>query len=151
MNMRFLPTTVLAATLLFSQGGTFLVAALCPHLQFSTVSCEIPPAEITVSHEDMGHASMDHPFAFDPDPNAVAAGHGNGLCSHCAVHTGNNPKAASLRETEAPKRSAEPNIAHHVSAIAPIIVCPAPVLNSRAHGPPGESTTRYILISAFRI
>ena len=78
MKMRFLPTTVLAATLLFSQGGTFLVAALCPHLQSGTAACEVPPAETTLSHEDMGHVSMDHPSEYNPDPNTVAVGHGNG-------------------------------------------------------------------------
>lgn len=149
--MRFLATTVLAAALLFSQGGTFLVAALCPHLRSETASCEIPPAEITVSHEDMGHAGMDHSSEFNLDPNTVAVGHGNGRCSHCAVHTGKNPNPASLRETAAPKRSAELSIPLHFSIVTPVIVGSAPVLNSRAHGPPGESTTRYLLISVFRI
>ena len=149
--MRFLPTTVLAATLLFSQGGTFLVAALCPHLQSGTAFCEVLPAETTVSHEDMGHVGMDHPSEFNPDPNTVAVGHGNGRCSHCAVHTSKNPNPASLRETAAPKRCAELSIPLHFSIVAPAIVGPAALLNSRAHGPPGESTSRYILISVFRI
>ena len=151
MNMRYLATTVLAAALLFSQGGSFLVAALCPHLRSETASCDIPPAETTASHEDMGHVGMDHPSVLDPRPNAVAVGHGNGPCSHCAVHTGNNPKSASLKETEAPKRSAELSIPLHSSTVAPVIVGPAAVLSPRAHGPPGESTTRYLLINVFRI
>ena len=149
-NMRFIATTVLAATLLFSQGGNFLVAALCPHLRSATAACEIPRAE-TTSHEDMGHMGIDHSSALNPGPTAVAAGHGNGPCSHCAVHSSKNPNPASLRQTEVPKRSAELNLALHISPIAPLVVGPAPVLNSRAHGPPGESTTRHILINVFRI
>jgi hypothetical protein len=151
MDMRFLATTVLAAALLFSQGGNFLVAALCPHLRSETVSCDIAPAETTLSHEDMGHAGMDHPSELNPDPTAVAVGHGNGSCSHCAVHKGNNPSPASFREIEAPKRFAGLSIPLDYSLVAPVMVGPAAVLNSRAHGPPGESTTRYILISVFRI
>lgn len=151
MDMRFLATTVLAAALLFNQGGNFLVAALCPHLQSETASCELPPAETIESHEEMGHAGVEHPSAFNPDPNAVAVDRGNGPCSHCAVHSGKNTKPASLRETEAPKRSAELSIPLDFSTVAPVIVGPAAVLTSRAHGPPGKSTTRYILISVFRI
>lgn len=150
MSMRFLTTTVLAA-FLFSQGGNFLVASLCPHLRSATASCNVPPAETTLSHEDMGHAGMDHPSAFNPDPNAVTAGHDNGPCSHCAVHSGKNPTPASLRQTEAPRRSAYLSIPLYFSTVAPVIVGPAAVLTSRAHGPPGESTARYILISIFRI
>lgn len=151
MDMRFLATTVLAAALLFSQGGNFLVAALCPHLRSETASCDVPPADTTLSHEDMGHAGMDHQSELNPDPTAVAVGHGNGPCSHCAVHTGKKPSLASLRETDAPKRFADLSIPLDFSIVAPVIVGPAAVLNSRAHGPPGESTTRYILISVFRI
>ncbi len=151
MKMQFLATTVLAAALLFSQGGSFLVAALCPHLRSATASCEILLAETTLSHEDMGHVGMDHPPAFNADPSAIAAGHGNGPCSHCAVHSGKNPNPPSLRETKAPKRSAELNIPLYSSTVVPVIVSPTAVLNSRAHGPPGESTTRHILISIFRI
>lgn len=151
MNMRFIATTVLAAALLFSQGGNFLVAALCPHLRSATASCEIPLAETTSSHEGMGHVGMDHSSALNTDPNAVAAGHANGPCSHCAVHSGKNPNPTSLRATEAPKRSAELSIPLHISTVAPVIVGPVALLGSRAHGPPGESTTRYILIGIFRI
>ena len=151
MNMRFLATTVLAATLLFSQGGNFLVAALCPHLRSATASCEIPLAETTSSHEDMGHVGMDHSSAFNAAPQAVAAGHGNGPCSHCAVHSGKTPNPASLGQTEIPKRSAELGIRLLSATVAPVIVGPASMLSSRAHGPPGESTSRHILISIFRI
>jgi hypothetical protein len=151
MKMRFLATTVLAAALLFSQGGNFLVAALCPHLLSGTASCEIPLAETTSSHEDMGHVGMDHASAFNLDPSAVAAGHGIDPCSHCAVHSSKNSYPASLRETEVPKRSTGLSIPLHFSTVVPVIVGPVVVLSSRAHGPPGESTARYILISIFRI
>jgi hypothetical protein len=151
MDMRFLATTVLATALLFSQGGNFLVAALCPHLLSEMASCDIPPAKTAQSHQDMGHPGMDHPSAVNPDPNAVALGLGDGPCSHCSVHTRKNPSPASLRETEAPKRSADLRIPIDLSIVVPVIVGPAAVLNSRAHGPPGQSTTKYILISVFRI
>lgn len=154
MPKRFLVTTVLAAALLFSQGGTLLVAALCPHLQSGMGSCETPLAEATMSHEDMGHmemGSMEHEIPANPDPEAVALGEPTGPCSHCAVHSRTNPNIASLRVTEAARRSGALNFPIHFYGVAPITVAPVAVLTSRAHGPPGDQTPRHILINIFRI
>ena len=151
MHKRVLVITVLAAALLFSQGGNFLVAALCPHLQSGMASCktqlDLPP----MSHEDMGHMGMEHETGSKQDPDAIALGQPKGLCSHCAVHSRTNPNTASLRETEAAKRSVDLNITLHFSRVAPVTVSPVAVLTSRAHGPPGESIPRHILINIFRI
>lgn len=151
MHKRFLAITVLAAALLLSQGGNFLVAALCPHLQSGMASCKTQLAEPTMSHEDMGHMGMEHETASNPDPDAVALGQPIGPCSHCAVHSRTNPNTASLRETEATKRSVALNLPHAFSRPSPVSVPPVSVLTSRAHGPPGERTPRHILINIFRI
>jgi len=151
MYKRFLPTIVLAVAFLFSQGGNFLVAALCPHLQSGMASCETRLAAPTMSHEDMGHMGMEHESASNPDPDAEALGQPTGPCSHCAVHSRTNPHTASLRQTEAAKRSLDLNIPLPFSRVSPVSVPPVSVVTSRAHGPPGEHTPRHILINIFRI
>lgn len=156
MPKRFLVTTVLAAALLFSQGGNLLVAALCPHLQSGMASCETKLSEPTMSHEDMGHMDVGHMDKQDEtqpdvDSNAVSLGQPTGPCSHCAVHSRTNPNTASLRQAEAAKRSMDLNIPLQVSGVAPVAASPVPVLISRAHGPPGDPTPRHILINIFRI
>lgn len=151
MHKRFLAITVVAAALLFSQGGNFLVAALCPHLRSGMASCMTKLAAPTMSHEDMGHMGMEHEPASNQDPDAVALGQPIGPCSHCAVHSRKNPNTAWLTETEAAKRSVDLNIPLHVSRVAPVTVSTVAVLTSRAHGPPGEAIPRHILISIFRI
>jgi hypothetical protein len=154
MHKRFLAITVLTAAVLFSQGGHLLVAALCPHLRAGMASCETPPAKASMSHEDMGHGGhkeMEPEPATQPDSNGSALGQPIDACSHCAVHSRNTPNAVSLRATEVAKRSLDFNIPLSVSGVAPAIVSPVAVLTSRAHGPPGEHTPRYILINIFRI
>ncbi len=155
MHKRFLAITVLtAAALLFSQGGHLLVAALCPHLRAGMASCATPPAKASRSHEDMGHGGhmeMESEPAAQPDSNASALGQPIDACSHCAVHSRTTPNAVSLRETETAKRSIDFNIPLNVSGVAPAIVTPVAVLTSRAHGPPGETRPRHILINVFRI
>jgi len=151
MHKRFIATTVLATALLFSQGGSFLIAALCPHLKSGMTSCQAQLSAPTMSHDDMGHMGMEHDPASNVDADAVAVGQPIRPCSHCAVHSRTNPNSASLRETEAAKRSVDLNIAFEFSRVAPVEASPVPVLISRAHGPPGDLTPRYILINIFRI
>ncbi len=151
MHKRFLATTVLAASLLFSQGGTLLVAALCPHLRSGMASCKTQLTDPTMSHEDMGHMEMNHEAVSNADPDAVSFGQPTGSCLHCAVHSRTTPNTASFRETEAAKQSSDLNIPLQSSRVASVTPSPVVVLTSRAHGPPGDQTPRHILINIFRI
>ena len=154
MHKRFLAHTVLGIALLFSQGGTLLVAALCPHLQSGMASCEAQLSAPTMSHEDMGHMGhmeMEQEPASQPDADVATPGQPISPCSHCAVHSRTTPNTASLRQAEAAKRSVDLNIPLQVSRVAPLAASPAAVLTSRAHGPPGDPTPRHILINIFRI
>lgn len=154
MPKRILVTTVLAVGLLFSQGGTLLVAALCPHLQSPAASCEPPQESAAMSHEDMGHMGhmeMAAEPASQPDYDAFALSQPVDPCSHCAVHSRTTQTIASLRATEAAKPSVDLNIPLEVSKVAPVAASPVAVLTSRAHGPPVETTARHILINIFRI
>ena len=161
MHKRFVATTVLAAALLFSQGASFLVAALCPHLASGMVSCETEPSRSVISHDGMAHEEMGHmghmgkaPDRYpnpDPHSNSVAIGQTHGPCTHCAVHSRPTPRAASLRETEAARRALDLSIPIHCFRVAPVSGRPIAVLSARAHGPPGEARPRHILINIFRI
>ena len=153
MHKRFIATTVLATALLFSQGGSFLIAALCPHLQSGMASCETQLSESTMSHDDMGHMGhmeMEQEPA-SQDANVATLGQPVSPCSHCAVHSRTSPNTASLRQAEAARRSADLNIPFQDSRLAPAAASPVAVLTSSAHGPPGDPTPRHILINIFRI
>ncbi len=154
MHKRLVANTVLSIALLFSQGGTFLIAALCPHLQSGMASCDTKLDEPAMSHEDMGHTSH---MEMEPEPasqgvaDVTALGQPISPCSHCAVHSRKSPNTASLRQAEAAKDSVDLNIPLQVSRVAPAAASSMSVLTSRAHGPPGDPTPRHILINIFRI
>jgi hypothetical protein len=106
-----------------------------------------------MSDDEMGTMAMDSmdESASNPDPNALALGEPIGLCSHCAMHSRTVPPAVSLRETEASKRSGTFVIPDAVPQIVWVETPYLAIFNSRAHGPPGETTPRHVLINIFRI
>lgn len=157
MSKQFLVITVLAAALLFSQGGNLLVAALCPHFQSGMSSCETKPSDASMSDEEMGHTEhrsdmeMEPELASYPSTDSATLGQTNDRCSHCAVHSSTTSNRISSREGEAPTRSVDLSILRGSSHMAPIAVSQRPISTSRAHGPPGGSIPRHILINTFRI
>lgn len=154
MTKRLVSTTFLSFALLFGQAGIFLIAALCPHLRSGMASCETQSAGVPMSHEDMGHMGqmeMEPEPAAQPDAGVATLGQPIDPCSHCAVHSRKTPNTASLRQGEVAKRSVDLNIPLQVFRVAPVAASSAPVLTSRAHGPPGDPTPKYILINIFRI
>ncbi len=154
MIKRLVSTTFLCFALLFGQGGVLLIAALCPHLQSGMPSCETQGSTAPMTHEEMGHmghTEMKDDPELQPEADTTALGQPLGKCSHCAVHSRTTPNPASVRETEAPKRSVDLNLPLHLSRVAPIALPSLPVLTSRAHGPPGEGIPRHILVNIFRI
>jgi hypothetical protein len=153
MHKRFLATTVVALALIFSQGGSFLVAALCPHFTSKAVSCETSGAPAKMEHHDMDHMQMD---SSEQEPSlygvsiAASVGEPMGTCNHCAMHSGRN-STASLHEWSMAQRSGDPAISFSVATPAPVSTPPKAVLAFRAHGPPGNEISRHILINVFRI
>ena len=153
MYKRFLATIIITVALLLSQGGNFLVAALCPHLESATASCKTHPAEPKMSHEHMGHTGMgetEHENTAQPNPNAVAVSESSIPCLHCASHSGATSTSASLKETDAARRSDQITNPHTVS-LATVASSIVPQPTFRAHGPPGMTTPRHVLIHVFRI
>jgi hypothetical protein len=109
-----------------------------------------------MSHEDMGHMGhqqMEHePDAQrNTDTDTAAFEQPSDLCPHCAVHSGTTPNIASLREKEVAKRSFGLSTPVQAPKVVPVSAATVSVLNSRAHGPPGNPTPRHILINIFRI
>lgn len=156
MIKRLVSTTFLSFALLFGQGGILLIAALCPHLQSGKASCETQGSTAPMTHEEMGHRGhleMKEDSALQPAAESDSLGQPLGTCSHCAVHSRTVPNPASLRQTEAPKRSVDLSVPIHSSKVAPIAPRPVAALTSRAHGPPGEGAgiPRHILVNIFRI
>jgi len=161
MPKQFLVNIVLASALLFSQGGSFLIAALCPHLQSGTASCEAQVATPTMSHEQMAHEEMGHamhhgdssePESFaTTNPGKIALSQLPEACSHCAIHSGTTPTGATLRFADTVKRSFDLNIPLAASRVGSVVASSVSVLSSRAHGPPGETVPRHLLINIFRL
>lgn len=156
MRKQFLVITILAVALLFSQGGSFLVASLCPHLQSAMSSCVAPLMATAMAHgnmetmEHMEMRSMEHAPAVNQDANAFAFGQPASTCPHCAVHSGTT-NTVSLRESEASRRLGDATLARTFSRIARVVAAPFRSPVSRDHGPPGSNIARYVLINTFRI
>ena len=144
-------TTLLSFALLFAQGGSFLIAAQCPHLRTGIMRCDKPAEEPAMDHQHMADMQMDQKSdesLFNPD--ASAFDQPSGTCNHCAVHSRTTSSVFSVRHVEVPKRATDlasptvpdrplPTIRHQAR------------LTARSHGPPGETVSRYILIDVFRI
>lgn len=155
MHNRFLATTVIALALVFSQTGTFIVAALCPHLSSAAVACETPAAPTQSADHGMNHHMQMEPtgsLSTQPDGStATAMAEATGSCKHCALHSRKRPNTASLRESNIPQRSSDQTISVSVTEVSVAQIFPAVVLPARAHGPPGTEISRHVLINIFRI
>ena len=155
MHKRFLATTVIALALVFSQIGTFIVAALCPHVTSKVVSCETQAAP-TESDETMAWIDMQMEST-ESLPNhaegnaALATAEPTGSCKHCALHSRTSPNKTSLRESNTPQRSVDLTISLPVADVTLAPKFPSAVRPARAHGPPGNETPRHVLINIFRI
>ena len=153
MHKRYLATTVLALAVVFSQTGSFVIAALCPHLSSKARSCDSQaPAES--AHHDMDHMQMESTgpqFTLTTDSTAAAVTEPIGSCKHCAVHSRTSPNTGSLGEWSIPQRSVDLTISLPVAKVTAVPTLPVVVLPSRAHGPPRNKISRHVLLSIFRI
>lgn len=153
-------TTVLGVALLFSPGANVLVAALCPHLGSPAEPCITQAPKTDSDHEHMDHTEMDssegksvsaEPSTSGEAPDGVSLSQPVGACPHCAMHSRSSSNPASFREIETAKRTSELNISLLVEPIVFEQESAAPIISSRAHGPPGDQLPRHVLINVFRI
>jgi hypothetical protein len=151
MSKRLISTTLLSFALLFAQGGSFLIAALCPHLHTGIMRCDMPAQEPAMDHHQMAGMPMGQESAESPlNSDAPAVDQPTRTCTHCSVHSRTTSNAFSVRHLEAAKRATD-------LASAVVLDRPLPTirhqarLTVRSHGPPGNTVSRHILIDVFRI
>lgn len=152
MSRRLFSSTFLSAVLLFAQGGSFLIAALCPHLRAEVMRCDVGVQDSMTGHHHVPDMEMD-PQAGELliNGDASAVDRPVGSCAHCAVHSRTTSTFFAVRHVEAITRVSELAVAL-VFEIPEFMVIPAPGrLTARSHGPPGNKLSRHVLISIFRI
>lgn len=152
MNRRLVSITFLSVVLLFAQGGSFLIAALCPHLRAEVMRCDVGAQDSTTGHHHMSDMKMD-PQAGESliNGDASAVDRPLGSCAHCAVHSRTTSTFFAVRHVEAITRVSEQAVAL-VFETPEFMVIQAPRrLTARSHGPPGDKLSRHVLISIFRI
>jgi len=151
MSKRLISTTLLSFALLFAQGGSFLIASLCPHLHTGIMRCDMPAQEPAMDHHQMAGMPMDQESAKSPlNSDAPAVDQPTGTCTHCAVHSRTTSNAYSVRHVEAAKRAA--SLAVPMSHRPELLLIQVQQrLTARSHGPPGNTVSRHILIDVFRI
>lgn len=153
MKKRFLATTVVAITLLLGPGATVLVAGLCEHLQLNQGSCDSKVVETESGHHDMHHMQMEpatEPFFRFLTKQVGVLFISQQSCTHCAVHSRTGNSGVSQRSSVA-TRSHELTPAVTEAPSAVVFASKRWKLPSRAHGPPGDASSKHVLISVFRI
>ena len=152
MSRRLFSSTFLSVVLLFAQGGSFLIAALCPHLRAEVVRCDVGAQDSTTDHHRMPDMEMDPQAGeslINGDASAVDLPLGN--CAHCAVHSRTTSTFFAVRHVEAITRVSEQAVALVCEAPAFMLIQRPERFTARSHGPPGNKHSRHLLISIFRI
>ena len=153
MNRRLFSTTFLSLALLFGQGGTFLIAALCPHLGTGVMRCAARGQEPVGDHDHTPDMEMDQQSEGLPsNPDLTAFNLLPEKCGHCSVHSGTTSSSLiSIRHIEASKRATDLTVPLLVKSSDPTMIQVLERLTAHSHSPPGDTVSRYILIDVFRI
>ena len=153
MSRRLFSTTFLSFALLFGQGGTFLIAALCPHLRTGVMRCDARGQGSVMDHHQMVDMEMEPQSGELPNNLDVTAF--NLLpekCGHCSVHSGSTSSSGiSIRHIEASKRATDLTVPLLLKSSEPMVIQVLERLTEHSHSPPGDTISRYILIDVFRI
>jgi hypothetical protein len=152
MSKRLISTTLFSFALLFAQGGSFLIAGLCPHLRTGVMRCDAPPKGPSMGHHQMADMQMDQESGESPlNSDAPAVDQPTGTCTHCAVHCRTTSNAFSVRHVEAAKRATSLAVPMSFHRPELLLIQVQQRLTARSHGPPGNTVSRHILIDVFRI
>lgn len=138
MVRRFAIIVLLGAALLFSQGSSVVLAALCPHLTVSKHVCNMPEPRTAMDHSQTAHHDL-----------GEAIGSGDEPCQHCAIHSRSDSSPVLVRSADGVKRSADFMIPDSVPVVTPVTHVSIALLTPRDNGPPGRP--RHLLIKTFRI
>lgn len=152
MSRRLFSSTFLSVVLLFAQGGSFLIAALCPHLRAEVMRCDVGAQDSPTGHHHMADMEMD-PQAGESliNGDASAIDRPVGSCAHCAVHSRTTSTFFAVRHVEAITRVSEQAVALVFETPGFMVIQASERFTGRSHGPPGNKLSRHVLISIFRI
>jgi hypothetical protein len=139
MKRRFVAALIVALAVVFSQGGGFVLAAICPHLrpEQRVKACHTKSQEHHQSDETTGPA-------FETEQPGVR-------CNHCVVHSRNKREESVLQQTNTSQRADDQKSA------VPVVKVDAPAFlkisswGAKAQGPPGPTAPLHILLNVFRI
>jgi hypothetical protein len=115
--------------------------------QMADMQMEMPAesAEETIPRQPSERlAEMEH------DAGATALDQLLEPCSHCLNHSQLPLGSGTLREAEAQQRRTDA-ITPELAPLSALITLPGLIFDPRDHAPPGNSSSRYLLINIFRI
>jgi hypothetical protein len=155
MRNRFLSTGILLLALLVSAWGNVLAAALCPHMAADHSCCHAQFSHSSASHEMMGEMQMG-----DMQMTPAAPAHGSegnaftqpGMsCEYCIGYSQMTATPNTLRQATQTKHGIELSAPLAPSQSITVASSFVPSVTSRQHAPPGDISSRHVLLSVFRI
>lgn len=149
MQMRLVTAIAIVCGLLFTQGGNYVLAALCPHLESNETACASKPEHASASHHDIDDEAQPSGEPHNFDVLEIENAHAD--CSHCVVHSQNRRDERASR-----KALVSPRTDYQNTAVIALVLPSADVSKStswaaKSHGPPGDSVPLHVLINVFRI
>jgi hypothetical protein len=148
MQMRLVTAIAIVCGLLFTQGGNYVLAALCPHLQANETACASKPEHASASHHDIDEAQ---PSRESRKSDVLQIENQRADCSHCVVHSRTRRDERAVRKALVWQRTDYQNTAVIVPAIHSADVSKSTSWAAKSHGPPEVSVPLHVLINVFRI
>jgi hypothetical protein len=137
MKRRFVAVIIVVLAVLFCQSGGVVLAAICPHLRGAHETCHGMVAAVQ-SHQTQ------QADAFETSDSGAA-------CNHCVIPAGNKRDDLALQEPNSAQRASDLTVSiHHATPNAPALVKTVTWV-AKAHGPPRDAGSLYVLINIFRI
>ena len=142
MKRRFVAALIVALAMLFSQGGGFVLAAICPHLRAAKTdnSCHTNLQEVVAKHHQTDEATGDAFQTQQPDVR----------CNHCVVPSRSKREESILQQTNTSQR-ADDQKAVPVIKVEPPVFLKTVAWSAKGQGPPGPTARLHILLNVFRI
>ena len=139
MKQRFVAVIIVALAVVFCQSSGVVLAAVCPHLRAPHETCHGMVAAVD-AHETQ-HANTE----------AFQTGDSGAACNHCVIPAGNKRDDAVVQETSSAQRASDLSISLSLFAINPPALLKTVTWVAKAHGPPRDAGSLYVLINVFRI
>src|SRR5690349_10306034 len=139
MKQRFVAVIIVALAVVFCQSSGVVLAAMCPHLRAPHQTCHGMVA--AVAADETQHANTD----------ALQTSDSGAACNHCVIPASNKRHDAVLQEANSAQRATDLSVSLFLSAVNPPALLKTVTWIAKAHGPPRETGSLYVLINVFRI